>query len=157
MNKVILVGRLTKDPELKTTQSGLAVARFTIAISQNFTNRNGERGTDFINCVVWEKQASNIAKYCHKGSLVSAEGRLTNRSYDAPDGTKRYETYVVVERVQFLSSKSESTPSMPDPEYALYKSQEPKENEPDKFEEFSKEADLSGLNEVTLNPDDLPF
>ena len=146
MNKVLLVGRLTRDPELRTTQSGIAVARFTIAVNQNFTNRNGERGTDFINCVVWERQAANIAKYCHKGSLVSAEGRITTRSYDAQDGTKRYVTKVVAENIEFLDTrKKENAASTDTAENSAENTEDTAERDP--FEEFGLE----------LSEEDLPF
>ena len=101
MNKVLLVGRLTRDPELRTTPGGMAVTRFTIAVSQNFTNKNGERGADFINCSALGRQADNISKYCRKGTMVSAEGRIRTSSYDAQDGSKRYTTEVVCENVNF--------------------------------------------------------
>ena len=102
MNKVILIGRLTKDPELRTIASGNATTSFTIAVNRNFTNQNGEREADFINCVAWRKQAENVAKYCTKGSQVAVEGRIQTRSYDAQDGTKRYVTEVIANNVQFL-------------------------------------------------------
>ncbi len=161
MNKVLLVGRLTRDPELRTTQSGIAVARFTIAVNQNFTNRNGERGTDFINCVVWERQAANIAKYCHKGSLVSAEGRITTRSYDAQDGTKRYVTEVTCENVNFLSSKNENSNYTPDvPDYAGGSTPSASESvptEPMETADLSEDPFKSFGEEITLTSDDLPF
>ena len=106
MNKVILIGRLTKDPELRTIASGNATTSFTIAVNRNFTNQNGEREADFINCVAWRKQAENIAKYCTKGSQVAVEGRIQTRSYDAQDGTKRYVTEVVADNVTFLGSRA---------------------------------------------------
>ena len=106
MNKVILIGRLTKDPELRTIASGNATTSFTIAVNRNFTNQNGEREADFINCVAWRKQAENVAKYCTKGSQVAVEGRIQTRSYDAPDGTKRYVTEVVADNVTFLGSRA---------------------------------------------------
>ena len=166
MNKVLLVGRLTRDPELRTTQSGIAVARFTLAVNQTFTNRNGERGTDFINCVVWERQAANIAKYCHKGSLVSAEGRITTRSYDAQDGTKRYVTEVTCENVTFLSTKSENS-SYASNDTSNYvsdyaSSSTPMESEPTPVEpmetaDLSEDPFKSFGEEITLTSDDLPF
>ena len=159
MNKVLLVGRLTRDPELRTTQSGIAVARFTIAVNQNFTNRNGERGTDFINCVVWERQAANIAKYCHKGSLVSAEGRISTRSYDAQDGTKRYVTEVVCENVSFLSSKNENSNYTPDTvaDASASSESEPVPTEPMETADLSEDPFKSFGEEITLTSDDLPF
>lgn len=106
MNKVILIGRLTRDPELRTMSSGNVTTSFTLAVNRNFTNQNGEKETDFINCVTWRKQAENVAKYCTKGSQVAIEGRIQIRSYDAQDGTKRYITEVVADNVTFLSSRN---------------------------------------------------
>lgn len=106
MNKVILIGRLTRDPELRTIASGNATTSFTIVVNRNFTNQNGEREADFINCVAWRKQAENVAKYCTKGSQVAVEGRIQTRNYDAQDGTKRYVTEVIADNVTFLSSRA---------------------------------------------------
>ncbi len=160
MNKVLLVGRLTRDPELRTTPSGMAVTRFTIAVSQNFTNKNGERGADFINCSAWGRQADNISKYCHKGSLVSAEGRIRTSSYDAQDGTKRYTTEVVCDVVNFLSSKNTSNDSQP----TFNPSPEVSGEEANAIPEMNLEStDLtedpfkSFGEEITLSSDDLPF
>ena len=86
MNKVILIGRLARDPEMRTTGSGIAVTRFTIAVSRPFNPQNGQQGTDFIGCVAWRRQAENIAKYCSKGSQVAVEGRIQTGSYDGADG-----------------------------------------------------------------------
>ena len=106
MNKVILIGRLTRDPELRTIASGNATTSFTVAVNRNITNQNGEREADFINCVAWRKQAENVAKYCTKGSQVAVEGRIQTRNYDAQDGTKRYVTEVIADNVTFLSSRA---------------------------------------------------
>ena len=106
MNKVILIGRLTKDPELKTTTSGTPTTTFTIAVDRTFTNQNGQREADFINCVAWRKQAENISRYCFKGSQVAVEGRIQTRNYDAQDGTKRYITEVICDNVTFLGSRN---------------------------------------------------
>ena len=106
MNKVILIGRLTRDPELRTIASGNATTSFTVAVNRNFTNQNGEREADFINCVAWRKQAENVAKYCTKGSQVAVEGRIQTRNYDAQYGTKRYVTEVIADNVTFLSSRA---------------------------------------------------
>mgnify|MGYP003571323358 CR=1 FL=1 len=106
MNKVILIGRLTRDPELRTTPSGVATTAFTVAVDRNFTNQQGQREADFINCIAWRKQAENISRYCAKGSQVAVEGRIQTRSYDAQDGSKRYVTGVICDNVTFLGSKS---------------------------------------------------
>ena len=153
MNKVILIGRLTKDPELKTTGSGIATVAFSIAVQRNFTNQNGEREADFINCVAWRRQAENIAKYCKKGTQVAVDGRIQVRNYDAQDGTKRYVTEVICDNVTFLGSKggnptnnSGYEPSAPIPEDNQVA---PTEVGEDPFKDFGEE--------VVLSDDDLPF
>ena len=110
MNKVILIGNLTKDPELSTTNSGINYCRFTLAVPKRFANA-GERDAEFINIVVWRVQADNCHKYLKKGSKACVIGSLQTRSYDAQDGTKRYVTEVVAEEVEFLSTKN-STDNM---------------------------------------------
>jgi single-strand DNA-binding protein len=105
MNRVLLVGRLTKDPELRYTPSGVAVATFTLAVNRTFTNQQGEREADFINCVVWRKPAENVANYLKKGSLAGVDGRLQTRSYEGQDGKRVYVTEVVADSVQFLESR----------------------------------------------------
>ena len=167
MNKVLLVGRLTRDPELRTTPSGMAVTRFTLAVSQNFTNRNGERGADFINCSAWGRQADNISKYCRKGTLVSAEGRIKTSSYEGQDGNRRYTTEVVCDTVNFLSTKSSTSsetnpvntndfvPNEPFPAGESFSpsdvalSMETTDLTEDPFKSFGEE--------ITLSSDDLPF
>ena len=108
MNRVLLIGRLTAKPELRYTGSNVPYSRFTVAVNRTFSNNNGERETDFINCVIWRKQAENVCNYLDKGSLVSVEGRIQTGSYDDKDGNKRYTTDVVADSVQFLESKSQS-------------------------------------------------
>jgi single-strand DNA-binding protein len=104
LNKVVLIGRLTKDPDLRYTQSGTAVATFTLAVDRPFSK---EKETDFIPCVVWRKQAENCAEYIGKGSLVAVEGRIQVRTYEAKDGGKRWATEVVAENVRFLDKRGE--------------------------------------------------
>lgn len=106
MNRAILIGNLTKDPDLRSTASGLAVCTFSIGVSRRFTGQNGERETDFFNIVVWRKQAENAAKYLKKGSQVGITGSIQNRSYEANDGTKRYITEIIADEIQFLKSDS---------------------------------------------------
>lgn len=109
MNSVILIGRLTRDPELRYLSSGMAVSRFSIAVDKDLSREKkqefeskGQPTADFINIVVWGKQAENCANYLVKGRLVAVQGRIQTGSYNAQDGTKRYTTDVVAERVQFL-------------------------------------------------------
>ena len=109
MNKVILIGRLTRDPELRYTSSNIPTATFSIAVDRTFTNQNGEREADFINIVVWRKQAENCKNYLTKGSQVAIEGRIQTRSYDGQDGQKRYVTEVVADNVQFLGTRGQNT------------------------------------------------
>jgi len=102
MNKIVLIGRLTKDPELKFTPgTGTAVATFTLAVDRRFS-KDGQKEADFIPIVVWGKQAESTANYMSKGKLIGINGRIQTRNYDAKDGTKRYVTEVVAEEVQFL-------------------------------------------------------
>jgi single-strand DNA-binding protein len=108
INRVILVGRITKDPEMKQTQSNIAVVSFTLAVNRQFTDSSGERQADFIQCVVWRKQAENLARFVKKGALLGIEGRIQTRTYEADNGT-RYVTEVVCDSVQFLESKGDST------------------------------------------------
>lgn len=108
MNRVCLVGRLTAKPELRYTNSNLPVTRFSVAVNRTFSNANGQREADFINIVVWRKQAENVCNFLDKGSLVSIEGRIQTGSYDDQNGQKRYTFEVVADSVQFLESKGQS-------------------------------------------------
>ncbi len=105
MNKVFLIGRLTRDPELRYTSSNIPSASFSLAVDRTFTNQNGEREADFINIVVWRKQAENVKNYLSKGSQVAIDGHIQTRSYDGQDGQKRYVTEVIADNVQFLGTK----------------------------------------------------
>ena len=105
MNKVILIGNLSKDPELATTNGGVSVCRFTIAVQRRFQNAEGERDADFINVVVWRGQAENCHKYLKKGSKCAVEGRIQTSSYEAQDGTRRYVTEVVADNVEFVGTR----------------------------------------------------
>lgn len=106
INNVVLVGRLTKDADLRYTSNGAAVASFTVAVNRQFTNQKGEREADFINCVAWRKTAETLANFTRKGSLIGVEGRIQTRSYDNQQGQRVYVTEVVVENFSMLESKS---------------------------------------------------
>ncbi|RXW87789.1 single-stranded DNA-binding protein, partial [Enterococcus faecium] len=106
INNVTLVGRLTKDPDLRYTASGTAVATFTLAVNRNFTNQNGNREADFINCVIWRKPAETMATLAKKGSLIGVVGRIQTRTYDNQQGQRVYVTEVVADNFQLLESKS---------------------------------------------------
>ncbi|WP_249029246.1 single-stranded DNA-binding protein [Tannockella kyphosi] len=104
INRVVLVGRMTRDPELRTVGNNASVTSFTLAMNRNYNSTNGQQA-DFINCTVWNKVAENVKKYCSKGSLVGVEGRLQSRSYDNAQGQKVYVVEVVCDSVQFLETK----------------------------------------------------
>ena len=105
INRAVLTGRLTRDPELRYTTSGTAVVSFTLAVDRQFRNQNGDRDADFINCVIWRKSAENFCNFTSKGSLVGIQGRIQTRSYDNKDGQRVYVTEVVAENITFLDSK----------------------------------------------------
>ncbi|MBO5910206.1 MAG: single-stranded DNA-binding protein [Clostridia bacterium] len=111
MNKVFLIGNLTRDPELSTTNSGISVCRISIAVSRRFANADGSRETDFFNVVAWRAIAENCAKYLKKGSKIAVMGSIQNRSYEGTDGTKRYTTDITAEEIEFLSTKGDETAS----------------------------------------------
>lgn len=108
LNRVILIGRLTKDPELRYTPNGKAVASFTLAVDRQFSSQQGEKETDFIPIVVWQKQAENVANFIGKGSMVAVDGRLQVRTYEGKDGQKRWVTEVIAENVRFLDRREAS-------------------------------------------------
>ena len=151
MNKVILIGRLARDPEMRTTASGATVTRFTLAVTRPFQDQNGERGADFINCVAWRRQAENIAKYCTKGSQVAVEGRIQTGSYDAQDGTKRYTTDIVCDNCTFLGSKNGEANN--------YTNNNTYNNEPASMptSDISEDPFKDFGEEIALSDDDLPF
>lgn len=150
MNNVCLVGRLTRDPELRTTQSGISTCRFSIAVDGR-PNADGEPHADFINIVVWRNQADNVAKYCKKGSMVGVVGRITTGSYQTQDGQTRYTTDVTADNVRFLSSKNGGGSDMDaEPDYSMGdQTSQPADLDSDPFKDFG--------SEVVLSDDDLPF
>ena len=115
MNRVILVGRLTKDPEVKTTQSQVSVCSFTLAVDRRFKAANGERQADFLSCVAWRQQAELLGRYFQKGSRIGIVGNLQSRSYDDQTGKKVYVTEVVVDEIEFLDSKRDSAAGSSEP------------------------------------------
>lgn len=113
LNKAILIGRLTKDPESRFLQTGTAVTTFTLAVDRTFKSKDGERGTDFIPIVAWGKTAELAGNYLSKGRQTAVSGRIQTRSYDAKDGTKRYVTEIVADEITFLGSKNDQRTSQP--------------------------------------------
>lgn len=114
MNRVILVGRITKDPELKYTQTSVAFVNFTLAVNRTYLDQSGERQADFVNCIAWRKQAENLARYMNKGALLGVEGRIQTRTYEVNNET-RFITEVVCDSVTFLETKSEGESKVSDP------------------------------------------
>lgn len=147
MNRVALIGRLTKDPDLRYTPNGVAVAQFTLAVNRTFTNQQGEREADFINCVIWRKPAENVANFLKKGSLAGVDGRIQTRSYDGQDGKRVYVTEVVVEYVQFLERKNNQTSNQSSREDAR------------NGQGYSRvdEDPFANDRPIDINDDDLPF
>lgn len=105
MNKIILTGRLTRDPEFTTTQNGVSVVRFALAVQRKYANDAGERECDFINCVAWRGLAETINKYCRKGDKIGIAGEVQTRNYEAQDGTRRYVFEAVANELEFISNK----------------------------------------------------
>lgn len=119
INRVVLVGRLTKDPELRYTPSGVPMARFTVAVNRPFSNQQGEKEADFIGCIAWRKQAENLANFMKKGSLIGVEGRIQTGSFEGQDGKRVYTTDVVADAVQFLEPRGggNASQNMPNQQY----------------------------------------
>lgn len=115
MNKVVLIGRLTKDPEVRNTQGGNPVASFTVAVDRRYKDANGNKLTDFINCVAWRQLAQLLGSYFHKGSRIALVGNLQSRSYDDQQGVKHYVTEVIVDEVDFIDSASQNQQAAPAP------------------------------------------
>nr|DAX64626.1 MAG TPA: Single strand binding protein [Caudoviricetes sp.] len=142
LNNVVLVGRMTKDAELRYTPQNQAIATFTLAVNRNFKNANGEREADFINCVIWRQQAENLANWAKKGVLIGITGRIQTRSYENQQGQRVYVTEVIADNFQLLESRNQSQD----------KTQASSNEVPD----FSRNNNLNG-NPMDISDDDLPF
>lgn len=152
INRVVLVGRMTRDPELRRTPQGDAVTSFTLAVNRNYTSRGGQQQADFINCVVWRKPAENVERYCSKGSLVGVEGRIQTRSYDNSQGQKVYVVEVICDSVQFLETRAARERAQSQPQM-----QQNNDNFYDmKTVELEKEFDNS-FNTYDIMEDDIQF
>ncbi|EAC2222551.1 single-stranded DNA-binding protein [Listeria monocytogenes] len=159
MNRVVLVGRLTKDPDLRYTPAGAAVATFTLAVNRTFTNQNGEREADFINCVVWRKPAENVANFLKKGSMAGVDGRVQTRNYEDSDGKRVFVTEVVAESVQFLDPKNNNVEGTTSNNYQN-KANYSNNNKTSSYRADTSQNSDSFANEgkpIDINPDDLPF
>lgn len=163
INRVVLVGRLTKDPDLRYTPSGDAVARFTLAVNRNFSNAQGEKEADFINCTVWRKQAENTANFLKKGSLAGVEGRIQTGSYEGQDGKRVYTTEVVADSVQFLEPKSSqdgrqgSGGQRQDNGYQNQQGSHQQQQNNNYQQRVDQDPFSSGSGPIEVSDDDLPF
>jgi len=152
LNRVVLVGRLIRDPDLRQTTTRVSVATFTLAVNRTFANQDGEREADFIQCVVWRKTAENVARYVGKGSLVGVDGRIQTRSYDAQDGSKRYVTEVVADSVQFLEHRTKDE-QFQDERQSAQRANTAYQNATPGNIEFN----FDDNNNFDISDDDLPF
>ena len=143
MNKIILVGRLTKDPELQTTNNGTSLLRFNVACKSKFRDEDGEQKVDFFVCVAWREKAELIHKYCQKGSMFQISGSMGSRSYEKQDGTKQTIWEINVEDIEFLSTNEESA------------EKKEKTTTKTKSKATPKQAELTPLDDI--DDDDLPF
>ncbi|MGM0807601.1 MAG: single-stranded DNA-binding protein [Bacillota bacterium] len=147
LNRTVLVGRLTKDPELKYTPSGVAVANFTLAVNRPFSNQQGEKETDFINVVVWKKPAENVANYLKKGSLAGVDGRISTRNYENNQGQRVYVTEVTAESVQFLEPKNSGG----------QQNGGQQNNQQNQKPQFNDDPFANDGTPIDISDDDLPF
>lgn len=176
INNVVLTGRLTKDVDLRYTSNGTAVGSFSLAVDRQFKNQQGERETDFINCVIWRKAAENFANFTRKGSLVGIQGRIQTRNYENQQGQRVYVTEIVVENFTFLESKSvteqrprENTASSQDRGNSYQSSNRgyndsnnqsySSNNQSNGFTDYNSNDDpfLSSGQPIDISDDDLPF
>lgn len=140
LNRIVIIGRLTRDPEVKTTANGNTVAAFTVAVDRAFKDKNGNTETDFIPVVVWHGQAESCGRYLSKGKMVAVDGRMQIRTYEANDGSKRTIAEVVADSVRFLSPKGETQGSNVSPSYGA-----------------NTAASMDKFGEMTPLDDDIPF
>ena len=168
INRVVLVGRLTKDPELRYTPSGVPMARFTVAVNRPFSNQQGEKEADFIGCIAWRKQAENLANFMRKGSLIGVEGRIQTGSYEGQDGKRVYVTEVVAESVQFLEPRGSNGGNRDagsfgapprENNYPSYGGQNQNQNQQrgGNYTRVDDDPFANGGQTIDISDDDLPF
>ncbi|WP_404427279.1 single-stranded DNA-binding protein [Ureibacillus chungkukjangi] len=171
INCVVIVGRLTKDPELRYTPSGVPMTRFTVAVNRTFSNQQGDREADFIQCIAWRKQAENLANFMKKGSLIGVEGRIQTGSFEGQDGKRVYTTDVIAEGIQYLEPRSNGssnpTPNyQPQPQYQNEPfggntqqnyGQNPQYNNQQNYSRVEEDPFASNKGPIEVSEDDLPF
>lgn len=158
INNVVIVGRLTRDADLRYTGSGIAVASFTVAVERPFTNAQGERETDFVSCVVWKKPAENLANFTRKGSQVAVAGRIQTRNYTGNDGKKVYVTEVVAENIQYLDSKktNESRSDSAEGNYSQ-SNQNSAQRQNNGYQKQDEDPFEKNNDSIDISDEDLPF
>ena len=142
INRTVLVGRLTKDPELKYTPSGVPMARFTLAVNRPFSNQQGEKEADFINCIAWRKQAENLSNFMKKGNMVGIEGRIQTGSFEGQDGKRVFTTDVIADSIQFLEARGGGNGS---------------QNTQGQQNQIGEDPFANTKGPIEVNSDDLPF
>ena len=157
INNVVIVGRLTRDADLRYTGSGIAVGSFTVAVERPFTNAQGERETDFINCVVWKKAAENLANFTRKGSMIAVAGRIQTRNYTGNDGKKVYVTEVVAENIQYLDSKKTNESRSDSSEGNYSQSNQNSSQGQNNGYQKQDEDPFEKKDSIQIDDDDLPF
>jgi|SRR5699024_8756428 len=149
MNRVVIAGRLTKDPELKYTPNGNAVANFTVAINRRYKSQDGEQEADFLNCVAWRKQAENLANYMRKGSLIGVDGRVQTRSYDNDSGQRVFVTEILAESITFLDSRGNNSEKQDISQGNQQQAPQTQQEQPNPFADEAEPVDIGD--------DNLPF
>lgn len=162
MNKVILMGRLTRDVEMRQTPSGVSLARFSVAVNRRFAGKDAQQQADFINCVAWRQTGDFIARYFHKGSMIAVVGSIQSRSWDGQDGKKQYSTEVVVDEAYFTGSRAETGTNG-----GGYQNQggfnqgggfsAPQQDAHSQEPDFGGDFDMDGFSDLDGSEDDLPF
>ena len=154
INQVVLVGRLTKDVDLRYTSGGQAVATFNLAVNRNFTNQSGEREADFVNCVIWRKPAETLANYAKKGTLIGVVGRIQTRNYENQQGQRVYVTEVVCDNFQLLESKKDNNQNNQQNNQSFHQDSMPGMDK----RGFNDNSDPFGnSSQIDISSQDLPF
>lgn len=160
MNKVMLIGRFTRDPESRMGSNSMEISRFSLACQGDFVNKDGQRDVEFINCVAFNRNAQTINRFCKKGQQISVTGRIRNSSYEAQDGTKRYSTDIVVDQFEFLGSKGDNPSSSGNYQDNNYNSG------PSDIDDYAASIETTDVTEdpykdfgeeINISSDDLPF
>lgn len=157
INSTTLVGRLTKDPELKYTKTGIAVCRFTVAVNRSFTGSDGERKADFISCIAWRKTAENLANFQRKGNLIGIVGRIETSNFEGQDGKRVFMTDVVADNLQFLEPKNNQDSETSQASHTKSSNQNQSNTPANDYGSNSNSYDSQPAGNYEVSDDDLPF